>query len=219
MPIETICQTCARKLRVADEYAGKRARCPQCNTIYIVPGTPAAVTNDLVQTHYAPRPDSDKWQVRTPDGRVYGPVLKRELDEWVSEGRVPAEAYLQRESDPTWQPATALYPHLQSGSGLQASNNPFVDSPAASPFVAQGAMGHKPHRGATILVLALLSFLCCPLLAPVAWIMGHSDLREMRAGQMDASGLPLTQAGMILGIISTILSALGLAAVCLGELA
>jgi hypothetical protein len=69
------------------------------------------------------------------------------------------------------------------------------------------------------LVLALLSFLCCPILAPIAWIMGHTDLREMRAGQMDSSGLPLTQAGMILGIISTIISALGLAMVCLGELA
>lgn len=218
MPIETICQTCARKLRVADEYAGKKARCPQCNTIYVVPGTPAPVTPELAQTHYAPRADDEKWQVRTPDGRVYGPVLKRELDEWVSEGRVPAEGYVQRESDPTWRPATALYPFLRSAGGLRAANNPFVDSPVESPFLAHGQVGRKAHRGATVLVLAIVSFICCPILGPIAWIMGHADLREMRTGQMDDSGLPLTQAGMILGIVSTILTALGFAVFCLGGL-
>jgi hypothetical protein len=205
-------------LRVADEYAGKKARCPQCNTIYVVPGSPAAVTPDLAQTQYTPRPDSEKWQIRTPDGRVYGPVVKRELDEWVSEGRVPAEAYVQRESDPTWRPATALYPFLRSAGGLREANNPFVDTPVESPFQARGQVGRKPHRGATVLVLAIVSFICCPVLGPVAWIMGHADLREMRSGVMDDSGLPLTQAGMILGIVSTILSALSFALFLLGGL-
>jgi len=37
MPIETICQGCSRRLRVGDEHAGKKARCPQCGMIYVVP--------------------------------------------------------------------------------------------------------------------------------------------------------------------------------------
>src|SRR5687767_1165236 len=37
MPIETSCQGCGRLLRVADEHAGKLARCPHCQTIYNVP--------------------------------------------------------------------------------------------------------------------------------------------------------------------------------------
>ena len=92
MPIETICQTCARKLRVADEYAGKRARCPQCGTIYVVPGQAAGGTRvgNWPRRFTSVEPDDEKWQVRTPDGRVYGPVPKSELDQWVAEGRVPA---------------------------------------------------------------------------------------------------------------------------------
>ena len=42
------------------------------------------------ETIYKRRPDDEKWQVRTPDNRVYGPVPKSELDQWVAEGRVPA---------------------------------------------------------------------------------------------------------------------------------
>lgn len=37
MAIETICSGCGQKLAVADEHAGKRARCPACGQIYTVP--------------------------------------------------------------------------------------------------------------------------------------------------------------------------------------
>ncbi len=37
MAIETICSGCGKKLAVADEHAGKRARCPACGQIYTVP--------------------------------------------------------------------------------------------------------------------------------------------------------------------------------------
>ena len=46
--------------------------------------------------------------------------------------------------------------------------------------------------------------------------MGNADLREMRRGQMDGSGMSLTQAGMILGMIYTILGLLFLALFCVG---
>ena len=58
-----------------------------------------------------------------------------------------------------------------------------------------------------ILTLGIMSFVCNFALIPgiLAWIMGRSDLRQMDAGQMDPEGRGLTQAGMILGIISTLL--------------
>jgi len=37
MPIELTCSQCGRKLRVADDAAGKQARCPACNHISRVP--------------------------------------------------------------------------------------------------------------------------------------------------------------------------------------
>lgn len=63
----------------------------------------------------------------------------------------------------------------------------------------------QPHRGPVILVLGILGFLVCQIFAPIAWVMGRADLREMDAGRMDPTGKGLTQAGMILGIIGTLL--------------
>ena len=40
MPIEIICSSCQAVLRVADEHAGKSARCPQCSAVVPIPLTP-----------------------------------------------------------------------------------------------------------------------------------------------------------------------------------
>jgi hypothetical protein len=64
----------------------------------------------------------------------------------------------------------------------------------------------QPHRGALVLVLGILGivFGCAPV-AIVAWVMGRSDLAKIDAGVMDPAGRGTTQAGMILGIVGTIL--------------
>ena len=36
--------------------------------------------------------------------------------------------------------------------------------------------------------------------------MGSTDLKEIRAGRMDPSGQGMTQAGMIIGIVGTVLA-------------
>ncbi|MEJ5296630.1 MAG: serine/threonine-protein kinase [Armatimonadota bacterium] len=63
----------------------------------------------------------------------------------------------------------------------------------------------RPHRGETILILGILGLLCCVPLALAAWLMGSSDLNEINAGRMDRAGHDMTQAGMICGIIGTVL--------------
>lgn len=69
----------------------------------------------------------------------------------------------------------------------------------------------RPHRGVTVLVLGILSLVFgCVVLGIISWVMGSGDLREMQAGRMDPSGMGLTKAGKILGIISVILSAVGI---------
>ncbi len=67
----------------------------------------------------------------------------------------------------------------------------------------------KPHRGTTILVLGILSLVCCGLLGIPAWLMGNADLKEMAAGTMDPAGQGTTNAGKICGIIGTVLAILG----------
>ena len=62
-----------------------------------------------------------------------------------------------------------------------------------------------PHRGNTILVLGILGLIVCGPLGIAAWVMGKGDLAKIDAGLMDPTGRGTTQAGMVLGIIGTVL--------------
>ena len=142
------------------------------------PGRPTAVPSGVAETIYKiqPEPAVEKWQVRTPDGRVYGPVPKSELDQWVKEGRIPAEAVLLNESvgelaagGRGLSPATALGP-------LSAASNPFTEQPSANPFRAPSAASpgayRRPHRGTLILIFGILGWIICFIFAPMAWVDG-----------------------------------------------
>ncbi len=61
-----------------------------------------------------------------------------------------------------------------------------------------------------ILVLGILSLVCCNLLGPVAWSMGNNALREIDAGIGNPIDRGLVVAGRILGIIATVLMILHL---------
>jgi hypothetical protein len=74
---------------------------------------------------------------------------------------------------------------------------------------AYGA-GVEPHRGSAVLTLGILGLAVCAICGIIAWVMGSSDLAKMRAGTMDRSGEGSTRAGMICGMISTILAAVAL---------
>jgi predicted Zn finger-like uncharacterized protein len=78
---------------------------------------------------------------------------------------------------------------------------------------------YQPHRAGLILALGITSlFFAHIILGPIAWILGNSDLREMRAGRMDPEGEGSTNAGRICGIIGTAMGALGLLC-CVGYFA
>jgi hypothetical protein len=70
------------------------------------------------------------------------------------------------------------------------------------------------HRGNLILALGIASLAVCALIGPAAWILGHNDLKEMRAGRMDPEGESNTRIGMILGMVATILSLVGVLLIC-----
>ena len=70
-------------------------------------------------------------------------------------------------------------------------------------------MGVKPSRGGAVLTLGILGIVICFILGIIAWVMGAGDLREMKEGKRDRSGEQLTKAGMICGIIGTVLGILG----------
>ena len=68
----------------------------------------------------------------------------------------------------------------------------------------------RPHRGVMILVFGILGLLICLIFGIVAWVMGNADLNEMAAGRMDPTGEGMTKAGKILGMISVILTVIGI---------
>jgi hypothetical protein len=200
MPIETQCTTCGKTLRVGDEHAGSQARCPVCNTVYTVPSSsppPAAV---------------ERWQLKTPEGQVFGPVSRPELDGWLSEGRISADCQLRCGEEAAWCPADEIYSLLKRPSPTPSAN-PFADvgpalasGPGVSPAAVRARSFLTPHRGGLVLTFGILAWVfTCPVFAVIAWVLASSDLREMREGRMDPSGQGLTQAGHILGVINALL--------------
>ena len=65
-----------------------------------------------------------------------------------------------------------------------------------------------------ILVLGILGIVVCAPLGIVAWIMGNNALRELDQGFGDPSTRGMVVAGRILGIIATVLFAIG----CVGAI-
>lgn len=190
---ELQCPSCNATLRIGSEHAGRQVRCPSCSSVF----TMAPSKNEQLGAE----PAAGGWQLRTEDGRVFGPVDRSGLDDWYSQGRISANCHLQGPGSNQWQPATAIYTGLANPQPAQGTANPY--------YAAQSAMGAavEPHRGGMILTLGILGFLMCAPLSLVAWLMGRNDLKKIRAGQMDRSGEGLTQAGMILGLIQCILVA------------
>lgn len=205
MPIDTNCPGCGKTLRVGEEHAGRQARCPVCSTIYTVAGVQAAAADSRVE--------DDRWFMKTPEGRVYGPVPRVELDRWLSEGRITAECHLRSGDNDSWQTADQYYGVLRPIVRQGGQANPFGEfsssavhrSPAATVHGRSGSFV-TPHRGALVLIFGILGWVfSCPIFSVAAWVMGSSDLREMRNGRMDDSGMGLTQAGYILGLIYSLL--------------
>jgi len=78
------------------------------------------------------------------------------------------------------------------------------------PPPAPPAPASASNQAITALVLGILGLVCCSILAPVAWYLGHNEGRAIREGRSPAAGEGMAMAGKILGIIGTILMIFGL---------
>jgi len=138
MPIEIKCSSCEKRLRVPDNAAGKRVRCPQCKSVISVPGPDgsSAKSGSAVDAQA-------KYHLKTEDGQTFGPVPKSELDEWFAEGRITAECQILRDGAEQWQWASDLYPQLDGGEATSpdpaATPGPGGSSPSGFPQVGDAA--------------------------------------------------------------------------------
>lgn len=94
----------------------------------------------------------------------------------------------------------------------ESNTPPPADTPPAAAPVGTTPPGMEPHRGVLVLVLGIVSFICCVGLVtgPLSFFFGKADLAKMNAGQMDPAGQGMTKAGFICGIIGFSLNALWL---------
>ena len=75
--------------------------------------------------------------------------------------------------------------------------------PAQSPYPEQS-------QATTILVLGILSIVCCGLLGIAAWIMGNNELKAIDEGRRPPENRGSANAGRICGIVGVALSAIGI---------
>jgi hypothetical protein len=75
--------------------------------------------------------------------------------------------------------------------------------PPPPPSGGPGAVDHP--KGMTILILGILSLVCCSPLGIAAWLMGNSALKEIDSQPGRYANRQIVQIGRILGIIGTVI--------------
>lgn len=216
MSVEFDCHQCGSELRIRETDAGKRIRCPHCGMINDRPGGSqeplTADGPDVTRWHQespiAHQQPTAQWSLQTPDGQVYGPVPRWELDNWEREGRVSAQCLVRPGGRNPWQSATALYPHLAGATETE------VASPPRDPRAHVGTTrrqadpdNRRSNNGGAVLGMGILGIilLSLPVFAMIAWAMGSSESRAMSRGEADTRGRWMVDVGYFLGVVGTFL--------------
>ena len=108
---QVVCPHCSQHLKIAGATAGRQVRCPQCQGYIRVPDE-------------SPAGPAPLWQLRTETGKIYGPVPREELAQWVRDGRVHAHSQVSPADVPQWMWAAELVPELSENADMYASDRP-----------------------------------------------------------------------------------------------
>jgi len=111
-----------------------------------------------------------------------------------------------------YDPATGQpYGQQAYGPGYPYPSGPVPGAYGSTPGYG-GVYGQDHPQGTIVLILGILGIVMCGVLAPIAWIMGRKALREVDASGATVSNRGQLQAGMVCGIIGTVLWGLGILA-------
>jgi len=191
MPAEVVsCPDCQRKLRVPNELVGKLVKCPTCGQTFTA--NPAAQAP-------APPPPPPVEEKPTRTSKVSRDDDEDDDDERSRRPR-PRSGRDDDDEDDRKRRRRSRF-----------SRDDDEEDDDDDRRRRRRRRDLVPHRGSTILVLGIMSFFIAGIiLGPIAWVMGNTDLAEIRAGRMDPEGEGATSAGRICGMISTILHIIGI---------
>lgn len=77
-------------------------------------------------------------------------------------------------------------------------------------FPSESGAYPESSQATTVLVLGIIGIVACQLLGPVAWVMGNNEIEAIDAGRRAPENRGTANAGRILGIVSTVLLAIGI---------
>ena len=147
------------------------------------------------------------YEMKTPDGSVYGPVDRTELDQWAEHGRVSSQCLVRVEGKTFWQSALNLYPQLsdlqlrpESPNAL-SSNRSSLSNPGIR--IVDSVTDMRPNNGTSIFLLALLG-LCTaflPIASIVAFLWGARELNAIGQGTADSKNRLVVQLAVLLAVI------------------
>ncbi len=159
--------------------------------------------------------------MKSPDGSVYGPVPRAELETWLAEGRISSQCLLKPEGQSHWQAALSEFPQL-------AALRPRVTSPPPPlrPRVHRDPAVQIPrltpayeNNGAAIMILGVIGLFlpCLPVFSLVALIWGYRERKAMAAGRVGQRHRWLTDIGFVAGLVGCVISFLVISS-CLSDL-
>ncbi len=191
MAVELVtCPQCRKKLRVPEELLGKQVKCPTCTEVFTADPSHAA----------EPLPPSEE--------PVPPPAARRRANDDPAEPRPRPSRVVDDEDDDDRPRRRRLR--------AEDDDDDDDDDDDYRRRRRRRRRDLTPHRASMILTFGILSLLVLPFVfGPMAWVMGNSDLQEMRAGRMDPEGEGSTNAGRICGMIATLLSVGGTLLCCL----
>jgi len=110
MAIDTPCSGCGKTLRVADDCVGKKARCPNCRTIYVV-GSAPTIENRDTQNRAADQPVASP-ENPIPETTYANPLRFTEANSFASHLRPEELPSSPRPSEPIPNPSAELATRL-----------------------------------------------------------------------------------------------------------
>jgi predicted Zn finger-like uncharacterized protein len=214
MPVIVACPSCGGKLRIADALRGQRVRCPACNHTFDgePPADAAGSPLDLPLQLAIDEPSTPPLELSPPEAPP--PELPP------PEAPPPELPPRSNEDDDLKEcPVCGKHIHRDSTRCYNCGERFDERRPSWDRFDIRRREPRRdsvPDRGGVVLSLGIVSLAClfvwCApigvILGLTAWIMGQSDLRKIKSGQMDVNGRGMTQAGWICGILGTLLNGL-----------